>query len=155
MCYSANPIKKSNPFSVVIRWIISTLCYRGWRCVFFYTQQKLNKGSISKNMSIMKDEDNNHSIIVYMDSITNMTSKSVDQSIEMKIELFCMNELQFNITKHRLQPAEFKVFTKQESRNFKIKFGQKLPKWEKQIQFVDFTIMIQVILYRLQTVGGW
>ena len=47
--------------------------------VFFDTQQKLNKGSVSKYMSMMKDEDTNHSVIVYMDSVTNMTSKSVDQ----------------------------------------------------------------------------
>ena len=95
--------------------------------VFFDTQPKLNKGSISKYMSIMKEENVTHSIIVYSESVTNMTSKSVEQSLEMKIELFCVDELQFNITKHRLQPKIVRNLTRDENIAFRKQFGIKLP----------------------------
>jgi DNA-directed RNA polymerase subunit H (RpoH/RPB5) len=95
--------------------------------VFFDNQPKLNKGSISKYMSVMKDEGTTHSIIIYTDSVTNMTSKSVEQSIEMEIELFGMNELQFNITKHRLQPISFEVLGVDDRSRLPHNFVNKIP----------------------------
>jgi DNA-directed RNA polymerase subunit H (RpoH/RPB5) len=95
--------------------------------VFFDDQPKLNKGSISKYMSVMKDEGTTHSIIIYKESVTNMTSKSVEQSIEMEIELFGMNELQFNITKHRLQPISFEVLGEEGRRKLPNNFANQIP----------------------------
>ena len=95
--------------------------------VFFDDQPKLNKGSISKYMTIMKGEGTTHSIIVYTDSVTNMTSKSVEQSIEMQIELFGMNELQFNITKHRLQPKSFIPTSSEDQKSWNKNFSTNIP----------------------------
>lgn len=95
--------------------------------VFFDDQPKLNKGLISKYMSIMKDENISHSIIIYNDSVTNMTNKSVEQSLEMNIELFCVDELQFNITQHRLQPKKFRILSKEENNKFRKTFTSKIP----------------------------
>ena len=95
--------------------------------VYFHDAPKLNIKDMSKYMTMMNDEGVNHSIIVFLDSVTSMTSKSIDQSIDMKIELFSMEELQINITKHRLQPSNFDRLTKSESLEFRKKYGSKFP----------------------------
>ena len=58
--------------------------------VYFHDAPKLNIKDMSKYMTMMNDEGVNHSIIVFQDSVTSMTSKSIDQSIDMKMELFSM-----------------------------------------------------------------
>ena len=95
--------------------------------VYFHDAPKLNIKDMSKYMTMMNDEGVNHSIIVFMDSVTSMTSKSIDQSIDMKMELFSMEELQINVTKHRLQPSRFDRLSKTESLEFKKKYGYKFP----------------------------
>ena len=95
--------------------------------VYFHDAPKLNIKDMSKYMTMMNDEGVNHSIIVFMDSVTSMTSKSIDQSIDMKMELFSMEELQINITKHRLQPSRFDRLGKAESLEFRKKYGSKFP----------------------------
>ena len=95
--------------------------------VFFDENSKLTKQAISKYMSVMKQIGVDHSIVVYSDVVTNTTSKSVDNSIDMEIELFSKSELQFNITKHRLQPKSFDALPKPEEIAFKKSFGVKFP----------------------------
>lgn len=95
--------------------------------VFFHLNSKLNKKDMGKYMTMMKDENCSHSIIIYMNDITSMSSKSVDQSIEMKIELFTFEELQFNITKHRLQPTKFTRLLPIENTQFKKQHGIRFP----------------------------
>lgn len=95
--------------------------------VFFDENSKLTKMAISKYMSLMKQIGVTHSIVVYSDVVTNTTAKSVDNSIEMEIELFSKSELQFNITKHRLQPKSFQVLPHSEEIAFKKNFGVKFP----------------------------
>jgi len=95
--------------------------------VFFDDNSKLTKMSISKYMSLMRQIGVQHSIVVYSDVVTNTTSRSVDNSIDMEIELFSKSELQFNITKHRLQPKSFTVLPRNEEIDFKKKYGVKFP----------------------------
>jgi DNA-directed RNA polymerase I, II, and III subunit RPABC1 len=95
--------------------------------IFFHNCSKLTKKDMSKYMTTMKEENSTHSILVYADDITSMSSKSVDQSIEMKIELFELSELQVNITKHRLQPSKFNRLSSSDSANFKKQYGSKFP----------------------------
>ena len=95
--------------------------------VFFHNNSKLNKNDMGKYMTMMKDQNCQHSVIVYMNDITSMSSKSVDQSIELKIELFTFEELQFNITKHRLQPSKFVKLSAEENLHFKRTYGMKFP----------------------------
>ena len=93
--------------------------------VFFDDAPKLNKGAVNKYLSIMDTICITHGIIVYNDSVTAMTAKSIDQSIGMDMELFSINELQFNITKHKLQPEYFKKV--KISNDLKKTFVSKLP----------------------------
>ena len=93
--------------------------------VFFDDAPKLNKGAVNKYLSVMDTICITHGIIVYNESVTAMTAKSIDQSIGMDMELFSINELQFNITKHSLQPEYFKKV--KISSDLKKTFVSKLP----------------------------
>ena len=95
--------------------------------VFFDDVSKLNKSGMGKYLTLMKENGSKHSIIVYQDTVTSMTTKSVEQSIDMEIELFSVDELQFNITKHRLQPSSFNRLSSTESLQFKKTYGVKFP----------------------------
>lgn len=95
--------------------------------VFFDDAPKLNKAGMSRFLTMMNDAGSTHSIIVYQENVTSMTSKSIDQSVDMKIELFSLDDLQFNITKHRLVPKAFERLTTNEAMSFKKSYGVKLP----------------------------
>jgi len=71
-----------------------------------------------------------HSIILYKESITAFTKKAIEQSLEMTFELFAIEDLQFNITKHVLQP-KFECLTTEESTNFKKQYGIRFPTLRK------------------------
>ena len=68
----------------------------------------------------------NHCIIVYTDSITPMGKKLVAESDDINVELFFIDELQYNITKHRLVPVHSRL-NDTESKKFKKEFGLKHP----------------------------
>lgn len=73
-------------------------------CVFFATASKFNVESIQEYILMMKKMNLFHSIIVYKDNVTPVAKKIIDETKEFKIELFHVDELQFNITKHYLVP---------------------------------------------------
>ncbi len=92
--------------------------------VFFTNVSKFNVKNAQVCIADMNDMDIFHSIIVYKDSVTAFTRKAISKSIEMKIELFAEKDLQYNITKHRLQPI-FEKLPDEEAEAFKKKFGVK------------------------------
>ena len=92
--------------------------------VFFSDSQKFNLKNIQIYISIMDEYEIFHAIIVYKENVTSFTKKTIDQSIEMKFELFAEEDLQYNITKHRFQPI-FEKLSNEEAIEFKKKFGSK------------------------------
>lgn len=76
-------------------------------CVFFDNSNKLNKQEITKYISKIKSRDIRHCIIIYKDSITSSTKTFNESCSNIQIELKHVNDLMFNITKHRLQPKRF------------------------------------------------
>lgn len=66
----------------------------------------------------------NNCIIVYTDSITPMGKRMINECVDMEFELFYIDELQFNITKHRLVPQHIKLEEK-EAKKFKQIYGLK------------------------------
>ena len=73
--------------------------------VFFADTDKFNVERISQYIGILKSmDDYNHCIIVHKNTITPVAKKVVDENKEIKIELFNVNDLQYNITKHYLVP---------------------------------------------------
>ena len=73
-------------------------------CVFFTQSSKFNVESIQEYILMMKKMNLSHSIIVYKDNVTPVAKKIIDETKEFKIELFQVDELQYNITKHYLVP---------------------------------------------------
>ena len=93
--------------------------------VFFHMNSKLNKKDFTLYLKIMNEHLLKHTIIVYSDSITSMMIRTIESNIDIDIELFSKNELQFNITKHILQPKYFISLSFEESNAFKLKYGSR------------------------------
>ncbi len=89
---------------------------------FFSDLPKFNVKNIQVYIAIMNELQIFHAIIVYKDGVTAFTKKAVDQSLEMRFELFAVENLQYNITKHRLQPR-FERLSNEDADNFKKEFG--------------------------------
>lgn len=92
-------------------------------CAFFDVL-KFNSEKAQEIIKSMNSLGVNHSIVVYKDSVTS-AAKNINQNLEnMEIELFSEEQLQYNITKHRLQP-KFEVLSEEEAKDFKLKYGTK------------------------------
>ena len=105
--------------------------------VFFCVSPKLNSEKIQEYVAIMTEIDTQHCILIHNDLVTPSAKKliehlahvnrDVDKNIErLKIELFNYREVQFNITKHVLQP-QFKLLPPKSSSALKTKYGTKFP----------------------------
>ena len=96
-------------------------------CVYFCTCLKLNKQILNNYLVKTDDKNSKHLMIVFPGTVTNITSKSIEQIIKIEVELFCVSELQFNITKHRLQPKSFEKLDKKISDEYIKQHGNKFP----------------------------
>jgi DNA-directed RNA polymerase I, II, and III subunit RPABC1 len=100
-------------------------------CVFLTLNLKLNTEITQQYMTIMKNLGVDHGILIYKDSITSSAKKIIDifneSDIDSKIELFNVEELQYNITKHRLQPKKFEKLSEKEVTAFKKSYGSNYP----------------------------
>jgi DNA-directed RNA polymerase subunit H (RpoH/RPB5) len=92
--------------------------------VFFNESPSFDTKSMKEIFSVMMETCVKHSIVVYKDKVTPATKSTLEQSEDMKIELFAEEDLQFNITKHRLQPI-FEKLKDDEAVDFKKNFGIK------------------------------
>jgi DNA-directed RNA polymerase I, II, and III subunit RPABC1 len=68
----------------------------------------------------------NHGIIIYSDTITPMAKKIIEDPINIVLEMFVLDELQFNITKHILVPEHI-LLTDKQGFDIKKKLGSRLP----------------------------
>lgn len=98
--------------------------------VYFVQIPKFNVKSMAEYISLMNELGISHGIIVYKNTVTAMTKKAIEQSSEMRLELFTEEDLQYNITKHRLQPTFIKL-SRTEAEDFKEKYGLKYPTLRK------------------------
>ena len=90
---------------------------------------KFNVERIQECISMMREMDVYHGLIVYMDTATPVAKKIVEESQKMKIELFHEKELQYNLTKHYLVP-DHKLIYKSKTKKceeFKKKYTDKFP----------------------------
>ena len=94
--------------------------------VFLSDSLKFNVKNIQMYITIMDELQIFHAIIIYKESITAFTKKAIEQSLEMTFELFAVEDLQYNITKHVLQP-KFECLTTEESSKFKKQYGNRFP----------------------------
>ena len=109
--------------------------------VFLCTLQKLNINSIKEYIKLIEEKGINHAIIIYLNVITSSAKKVVENLYNVTIELFTFNELQFNITTHKLVPTHTRL-TSTETTEFKAKYGTKIPvllKSDPMSRFYNFT----------------
>ena len=94
--------------------------------VFFCDHPKLNIEIIKNYICILKEFNIDHSIIIYNNSLTSSAKRVVDNVQDIKIELFLVDELQYNITTHRYFIPHVKVNETEKKEIYK-KIGNKLP----------------------------
>jgi DNA-directed RNA polymerase I, II, and III subunit RPABC1 len=90
---------------------------------FICNDKKLSIQGIKDYMSIMNREGYNRCIIIYRDSVTSSAKKSLEN---LDIELFSLQELQLDITQHRLVPKHERA-TKEEKEQLEKSFKGRLP----------------------------
>lgn len=94
--------------------------------IVFIDEPKLNINTVKDLVQILQENDLDHAIIIYNDSITASARKTIESIENITIETFLRTELQYNITKHRLQP-DFKKCEGEEENEIKEKWGTKIP----------------------------
>jgi DNA-directed RNA polymerase I, II, and III subunit RPABC1 len=94
--------------------------------VFKQPVLKFNVDRFKEYINLLHTMKMNHCIVIYTESVTPMTKKLITNSVDITIELFTQEELQYNITKHRLVPEHIRI-SPEESKEFKEKFGIKHP----------------------------
>jgi len=95
-------------------------------CAFISNISKFNVERVQEYMTLMHQLSINHIIIILKETVTQMAKKIINTTNDMKIELFTEEELQYNITKHRLVPLHEKL-SNEESIIFKRNHGTKFP----------------------------
>lgn len=99
--------------------------------IFLSSVPKFNVKCMSEYISITNEIGIKHLLIIYKDGVTSSTRKAIEQlQDDIYVELFAEENLQFNITKHRLQPV-FQKLNDQENKEFKLKYGLKFPIMKK------------------------
>lgn len=94
--------------------------------VFLNPVFKFNVDRFKEYCIKLGEMDHTHCIIVYTGCITPMGKKMVIECVDMEFELFYIDELQFNITNHRLVPLHVKL-EENASKKFKQKYGLNHP----------------------------
>lgn len=95
-------------------------------CVFTDIIGKFNVERVKEYTSLLHKLKLYRCIIIYNNTITPTAKKLLLTPSEYQIELFNENELQYNLTKHRLVPNHIRL-EGDESKEFKIKYGVKFP----------------------------
>lgn len=96
--------------------------------VYFSNEAKLNMINIKNLFAESISNGVKHIILIYKQNITTQARKSIETMHDIDIELFVYDEMQFNITKHRLVPKHERVTSPDIILEIKNKFGlSKLP----------------------------
>ena len=99
--------------------------------IFLSNIPKFNVKCMSEYISITNEIGIKHLLIIYKDGVTSSTKKAIEQlQDDIYVELFAEENLQFNITTHRLQPI-FQKINEEENKEFKMKYGMKFPIMKK------------------------
>lgn len=111
----------------------------GQICAFSNIIDKFNVEEIHSHVAVLDEMKINHAILIYEGTPTSAVKNVIRTAHDMKmcIEIFHADDLQFNITKHRLQPI-FQSLPKDKIKVFKEKFGTKLPILLKNDPIVKF-----------------
>ena len=70
--------------------------------VILSQSEKLNIDYMKEYIKLLSENEQKHCIIIYNNNITPSAKKVVANLFQFIIELFTINELQYNVTKHKL-----------------------------------------------------
>lgn len=91
-------------------------------CAFISNIQKFNVNKVQEYIILLNSLNIKQCIIVYNEVITPAARKVIEDYTDIIMELFHISSLQFNITKHRLNP-KFELLSQEEADNFKRQYG--------------------------------
>jgi len=94
--------------------------------LFINILPKLNINSVKDYISFLEQEKITHGIIIYNNVITSSAKKIILNLFNKSIELFSIDELQFNITTHKYYNLHTKL-NDNEKQRFIEKIGIKIP----------------------------
>jgi len=92
--------------------------------LIFYNLAKFDTKGMKETISLMNEIEVNHIIVVYKEDVTPATKTLLSHSEDREFELFAEEDLQYNITKHRLQP-KFERMPECDAEQFIKKYGLK------------------------------
>ena len=81
----------------------------GENVVAFVSMDKINTEYTKEYIQLLTDLNMKHAIIIFNNTITSAAKKTIENLVDHEIELFELCEMQFNITKHYLQPKFLKL----------------------------------------------
>lgn len=111
-------------------------------CAFPSIIEKLNVSEIYEHIAILQKDEINHGLLVFegkpTPAVKNVITNTPD--LKMNIELFQADDLQFNITEHKLVPKHVRM-SRQEMKEFREKYGTNIPillRTDAVARFFDF-----------------
>jgi len=104
--------------------------------------EKLNNDEIHSYISLLQEEKVKHALLVYEGTPTPAVKAVIANlpELDITIELFHADDLQFDITKHELVPKHEKL-SMQDSKEFKALYGTNIPtllRTDAVVRFYDF-----------------
>jgi len=95
-------------------------------CMLLVNDPKFNIDCAKAIMGHMNENEITHVIIVYIETITPSAKKALESPLNMEFEFFCIDELQYNVTKHNLVPKHERL-SEENKIAFKEKYGVQIP----------------------------
>ena len=115
---------------------------QGKVCVFLSTEKKMDNKELEEKIASLKSEGSKHGIVVYREPPTRNAVEHIGEyeKIGYHLELFNVEDLQYNITHHYLVPKHT-LLNPRDTLEFKRKFGVKIPallRTDPVCKFYDF-----------------
>ena len=95
-------------------------------CCILMEIYKFDVNRLKEYIYIITELDIKHCVAIYKNKITSKAKQIIENMEDIYIELFSELELSYNITKSNLIPKHVRL-SKQESKDFKLKYGNKYP----------------------------
>ena len=94
--------------------------------IFKNDLDKLNIDYIKEYIKILSDNKLKHALIIYKNEITPSAKKVIQNLFQFTIEMFKVDELMFNLTKHRLYNKHIRL-NDNDKKEFIKKYGVQIP----------------------------
>lgn len=115
---------------------------QGKVCVFLSSEKKMDNKELEEKIASLKSEGSKHGLVVFREAPTRNAVEHISEyeKIGYHLELFNVEDLQYNITRHYLVPKHT-LLNPKETQDFKRKFGVKIPsllRSDPVCKFFDF-----------------